>query len=87
MAGALLVDMLLRVGDGAVIATISAKRDGKNRATSRRKLASGEHREVECVDELFVLVALVHLGGAPGGVESVLMVDDQGGAGHRLVRA
>lgn len=34
MAGALLVDMPLPVGDGAVIATISAKRGGKNRATA-----------------------------------------------------
>jgi hypothetical protein len=39
MKGALLVDMSLPASDGAVIATISAKRDGKNRATEEASLA------------------------------------------------
>jgi hypothetical protein len=38
MAEALLVDMSLPISDGAVIATISAKRDGKNRATEKTSL-------------------------------------------------
>jgi hypothetical protein len=45
MAGALLVDMSLPVSDGAVIATISAKRDGKNRATEKTSLI--QMRETE----------------------------------------
>ncbi|MFI6490619.1 hypothetical protein [Streptomyces sp. NPDC050564] len=40
MAEALLVDMSLSVSDGAVIATITAKRDGKNRATEKTSLAA-----------------------------------------------
>lgn len=39
MAGALLVDMSLPVSDGAVIATISTKRDGKNRATEKTSVS------------------------------------------------
>ncbi len=43
MAGVLLVDMSLPVSDGAVIAAISAKRDGKNLATEKTSVSSG-HR-------------------------------------------
>jgi hypothetical protein len=39
MAGALLLDMSLPASDGAVVATISAKRDGKNRAAEKTSVS------------------------------------------------